>query len=303
MIQTDTNTINIEQMLKEDEKSFLTALQRTETTEQAVSETEEEIDRLCRRCAAADAGSDREKESALTMLRVLRSALPLMDSAGEARVWERGTSSDRELLQEKSRAKSARFLSFGVTGLAASVVLSVLLHPLGILFSSMIPAAFSIAGGCFLFAAGRTHKASRREEFPEEAQRIEIRPDVGKIRRYLQGAAIQMDRTLEEVRSEDRLDAESGSSEMVQGWSEEQITLFGDLLEASYSGDGAFALAKLSELRYYLHRCHIELADYTPEHADWFDVMPSDVRETIRPAMLSGGTLLRKGLASEGGVR
>ena len=76
-----------------------------------------------------------------------------------------------------------------------------------------------------------------------------------------------------------------------------------DLLEASYSHDGAFALARLSDVAWFLHRNGIETEDYTPEHDGWFDALPVMAGETgnqgltLRPALVSSdGRLLKKGL-------
>jgi hypothetical protein len=299
----NNNSLNIEKMLEEDRGRLTASLEQAETLEQAVPAAESEIDRLIYRYGALDGVSGREKDYALSMLRVLRGSLPLIDSAGEARVWERSAAADSDLQQEKDRAKSARWLSFGAVAIAVSAVIGVVFHPLGTVMSGVLPAAFSAAGGVFLYIAGRKHGPKRAKNHPEAPQKVEVRPDAARIYRYLHASAIQIDRRLEEIRSEDSLQIQSGDPAVSSKWTEDEIALFGDLLEASCSGSGEYALERLKELRYYLHRNSVELVDYSEAHADWFDVMPSDQSGTIRPAMVSGGTLLRKGLASEGGAR
>ena len=79
-----------------------------------------------------------------------------------------------------------------------------------------------------------------------------------------------------------------------------EIELFSDLIAASYSGDPEYALEKLDEIKYYLHRQQIEVVDYSEKTAQYFDLMPGTNAGTIRPALVADGALLKKGLASTG---
>ena len=76
------------------------------------------------------------------------------------------------------------------------------------------------------------------------------------------------------------------------------MQLYSDLLEALYSGDAEYAFGRLEEIRYYLHGRQVEVVDCSGENAKYFDRMPSSVSGTLRPALVSGGKLLKKGLAS-----
>ena len=82
--------------------------------------------------------------------------------------------------------------------------------------------------------------------------------------------------------------------------SSSELDLFSDLLAASYSQDPDYALEKLEDIKYYLHRQQIETVDYSQETAQFFDLMPGQYAGTIRPALVADGTLLRKGVASAG---
>ena len=79
-----------------------------------------------------------------------------------------------------------------------------------------------------------------------------------------------------------------------------EIELFSDLMAASYSGDPEYALEKIEEIKYYLHRQQIEVVDYSEDTAQYFDMMPGARGGTIRPALVADGALLKKGLASTG---
>ena len=78
----------------------------------------------------------------------------------------------------------------------------------------------------------------------------------------------------------------------------EEQSMLSRLLELLYGRkEDPQAAEMIGEIRYYLHRKRIEAVDYTPEHGNWFDVMPSSARETLRPALVQEGVLLAKGLA------
>ena len=76
--------------------------------------------------------------------------------------------------------------------------------------------------------------------------------------------------------------------------------LYAGLLEALYSRDGAFALDELQEVRVFLRTRGVEPVDYTDEHRAWFDVLPAKTAGTLRPALVSDGKVLKKGLAARG---
>ena len=71
-------------------------------------------------------------------------------------------------------------------------------------------------------------------------------------------------------------------------------------MAASYSGDPEFALEKIDEIKYYLHKQQIETVDYSEATKQYFDLMPGIKSGTIRPALVADGKVLKKGLASTG---
>ena len=48
----------------------------------------------------------------------------------------------------------------------------------------------------------------------------------------------------------------------------------------------------------HLHQKGIEAVEYSEENRSWFDVIPGEKRETIRPALVKDGRLLKKGIVS-----
>lgn len=81
-------------------------------------------------------------------------------------------------------------------------------------------------------------------------------------------------------------------------FSDKELALFASLLEAGCSNDGSFALDQISDVRYFLHQNGIEAVDYDGKNRDLFDVMPSPKMQTLRPALVFNGNLLKKGMAA-----
>jgi hypothetical protein len=116
---------------------------------------------------------------------------------------------------------------------------------------------------------------------------------------------LSVDQTLNDIHLSEEWDKTHGSPSALPGGSGEpdgaELAMLSDLLEAAYSGDGEFALEKLSGIRYYLYKKQIEVIDYSKDTAAMFDIMPAKGKaSTMRPALVYQGRLLRKGIATEG---
>ena len=88
-----------------------------------------------------------------------------------------------------------------------------------------------------------------------------------------------------------------------------ELELLFRLLEDAYGrrGEDEQAEEEISQIRFYLHRKGIEAVDWNGDadgqngaegRGGWFDMMPAFKSGTIRPALVSDGKLLKKGLAS-----
>lgn len=72
------------------------------------------------------------------------------------------------------------------------------------------------------------------------------------------------------------------------------------LAEAQRASDGAYALKALPGLFAALLRSDVRMADYTPEHAEDFDLFPSVAApRTIRPALYLESALILRGQATQ----
>ena len=58
-------------------------------------------------------------------------------------------------------------------------------------------------------------------------------------------------------------------------------------------------MRSLAQAEQYLHMLGVELIGYDEQHAQLFDLLPTlGASRTIRPAMMSDGKILRRGVAA-----
>ena len=122
--------------------------------------------------------------------------------------------------------------------------------------------------------------------------------DPEKIFRTLRTTCLVIDQELKEYSAGKGTETVEESTKEAPG--ERELSLYAGLLEALYSGDRDYAFDKLGELRGFLRTRNIDVEDYAPGREAWFDMMPSKEAGTLRPALVSEGRLLRKGMASAG---
>lgn len=251
-----------------------------------------------------DCGEPQEREAAAYMLQTAQMALPLVDTAGEPKVWERPAGMDAAGAGTpvKASGKSTAFLAAGVIALGVSLVAAAT-RSMGILGALSLPVILIALALAFVFiylagyyrgapaAPGKKKNPMYQVEMPTDAQ---------KAFRCLRAIVISVDQTLEQIGAGLKWEKDREGYQIEDKADAAQIELFSSLLEAAASGDGQYALDQLEQVKYYLHTKQIEAVDYSSETAAWFDVMPSTRTGTIRPALVSGGKLLKKGLASGG---
>ncbi|MBQ9015797.1 MAG: hypothetical protein IJ109_06710 [Firmicutes bacterium] len=285
------------ELLERNKENLLTELAASKAADKAVRILENELDRLLltynEQCA-----DDRQRSAAANLLQAIRLSLPLIDSAGETKIWETETEHG-----SKGRISPLLFLFL----IAALVLCGLgllpfllpqweagkspeLIKPLSLLLGGLVCAAL---GGTFCRRIGSTQPRYRRQ--------VEVRTDPGKIYRTFRNAILAADQSLEEIRAMDRWDKrdQAGSIDG-RPVSPAQLELFSDLLEAEYLQDPEFALEKISQIRYYLHSQQIEAVDYTEDTQPFFNMMPGQTARTIRPALVADGKLLCRGIASSG---
>ena len=249
-----------------------------------------------------DCGEPQEREAAAYMLQTAQMALPLVDTAGEPKVWERPAGMDGAGSPVKASGRSTGFLIAGLIALGVSLVAAAT-RSMGILGALSLPVILIALALAFvlIYLAGYYRgapAAAGKKKNP--MYQVEMLTDTQKAFQCLRAIVISVDQTLEQIGAGLKWEKDREGFEIEDKADAAQIELFSSLLEAAASGDGQFALDQLEQVKYYLHTKQIEAVDYSSDTAAWFDVMPSTRTGTIRPALVSGGRLLKKGLASGG---
>ena len=290
-------------MLEKDKDKLLTELAAAASADKAVRVLENEMDKLLLK-HNEQCESDRERETAAYMMQAVRLSLPLIDSNGKIKVWERGGASAED---DGSGSFKITFLILLVLGLALVV------FGLGPLLMDSYTAVdakarndvimrggATVVGLVSLYFAGYIYGRPKKKKGVTEHQ-VEIRVDAEKIYRNFRTAMLSVDQSLEEINAAERWkNREKAGSIDGRAVSQSELDLFSDLLAAAYSGDPEFALEKIEQIKYFLHRHQIEVVDYGKDTEKYFDLMPGSRAATIRPALVAQGGLLKKGLASTG---
>lgn len=288
--------------LEKDKENILTAIAESGSAARAVTVLENEVDKLLLK-HNEHCDTDREREAAAYMMQAVRLSLPLIDSAGKTKVWERGT--DKQDGEEKGKIN----IPFLLLTIAAVALVAYGLVPLvvaGLINAGdqyrnqlLIRTAFVIGGMVMGFFAGAMQR--RQEKKAAKEHQVEIRVDADKIYRHFRAAIYSVDQSLEEINAAERWSKreQAGNIDGRKALTPE-IDLFSDLMAASYSKDPEYALEKIDDIKYYLHKQQIEVVDYSKDTAQYFDLMPGTQSGTIRPALVADGVLLKKGLAQTG---
>ena len=292
--------MNMTETLEKDKDHLVTELAAAGTAEKAVKILERETDKLLlvhnERCS-----SDIARDTAAYIMQAVRLSIPLIDSTGNTKVWERGSSED---------GKPSRRITIAlIFMLIAGVVLCAFgLIPLIMIAVSeadpssrtdLITRSISVVMGiCVLFLAGSVNGRPREKA---KEYHVEIHVDADRLYRYYRTVILSVDQSLDEVKAaEEYSKREQAGNIDGRPATTPEIELFSDLLAASYSEDPEYALEKISEIKYYLHKQQIEVVDYSEDTQQFFDLMPGVKKGTIRPAMVADGKLMKKGLASTG---
>lgn len=287
------------EILDKDKEHILTELASAKSAEKAIRVLENESDKLLLRHNES-CSSERVRDAAAYMMQAVRLSLPLIDSVGRTKVWE------HEESEEESRKIGAPAILLAILGIAFCVFGLLPFLSAGLTMATQdnrgyfITRFASIAAGFIaIFIGGYLcNKPSGRRN---RQQHVEIHVDADKVYRSFRTAIISVDQSLEEVGARERWDAreQAGNIDGRKATTPE-IELFSNLLAASYSGDPEYALEKIDDIKYFLHKQQIEVVDYNEKTAQYFDLMPGVTAGTIRPAMVADGALLKKGLASTG---
>ena len=287
-------------LLDDDREMILANLARDRSLPAAQAALEKAIDRVMYRYTE-QAGSEALRDGAQYILQAMKNALPMIDAVGEARNWKReAVRPEKKGLTMGPLAVIA--LLVGLVLVIASVVGVMLAGRLGgalAFVKALLPAALGCAA---LFWAGVMAARPRRRKGKaeaEEAVRTEYLVDVEKAYHVLRGAMLLADGQLERMREDaEARDQQSREADPAGGVSGEAMELFSQLLEAACASKDEGSKESAAAIRFYLHGVGIDVIDWEPGREQWFEFLPADRPGTLRPALMSGGKLLKKGLAA-----
>ena len=290
-------------LLEKDKDKLLTELSAAASADKAIQVLENEIDKLLLK-HNEQCETERERESAAYMMQAVRLSLPLIDSNGKIKVWESGGHKDDE---DNGGSFKLSFLVLLIIGLALCVFgFGPLMMDAYLAVADnardqvILHGGATIVGLIALYFSGYMYSRPKKVKGKKEYQ-VDIRVDADRIYRNFRTALLSVDQSLEEISAAERWNArEKAGSIDGRTVTQSELDLFSDLLAAAYSGDPEYALEKVEQIKYFLHRQQIEVLDYSKENEKYFDLMPGSKAATIRPAMVAQGGLLKKGLASTG---
>ena len=300
--------------LEQDKDKLKNSLRLAASPEKVSAVLEEEIQSILYRYNE-DHGEEQERMAAAWMLQVMRMLMPLTNCVDSVETWQKTGGGAAGKGKKGLNPLSLVLLAAGIGLTAAGAFIS---GGLGTLIKMPVSIVLLCLGLGAMFLSGWLGGSDRMEKWrrkkagaasasgfksTDSADRsmytVNLDPD--RIVRIL-GAALQIaDQNLSQARAgAEETKRLMQQSVLEEGTTQAQMILLSDLLEASYSRDGEFALDRMEDIRWYLHRMGVEIVDYTPERAEWFDIMPAPGRGTLRPALVSEGRLLRKGMAAGG---
>ena len=290
--------LSLAALLDDDREMIVSNLNRDRSPDAAQSTLEKAVDRVMYRYTEA-ADSAELRDSAQHILQAVKNALPMIGAVGEARTWKKE-------LPKPGKQKlymgvwAVALLAIGVLLVAASVI-GVMIggHMGGVL--SFVKALLPTALGCaalFLSGslAGRPKKAKPAQE---EDVRTEFLVDAEKAYHILRGAMLLADGQLERIRQEQAVLAQQRAAANPAGnIGGAELELCAELLEAACASKDESAKESATAIRFYLHNLRIDAVDWAEGRENWFELLPADRPGTLRPALVSGGRLLKKGMAA-----
>ena len=276
-------------LLEQDKERLMSRLSKADNVEQTRSVLDDELGRI--QLMYSESSEDPEmNEEAGYALSAIRAAVPLIDSTGEVKTYERTVSSSDGSFPILPAAGGACACLGGAAVLAFSP--SVLL-PVGLIAV--------LAGAVLLFLAG-LRTGEKRAKAPETDRIVEVTMDHEKIYRNLYHALAVADKNLDDaalrmqVQKEENAESMTDVRDVLPG---QEMELISGLLTSAYGApDETVSQTVISDVRFYLHKKGIDVLDYSEENRRMFSRMPGKKAATLKPALVKDGKVLAKGLAT-----
>ncbi len=285
-------------LLEQDKERFLSLLSKNTSTVALIKDVEAEFDRLLYSFNNENE-NDAVKDAARQMIQTAKSTAAFIDTAGETKLWKKTAYGSKP---EKGK-RSFFFWVLLLLSICAfggySAYQYYIIHMPFKTITDFLPFLLLLPVVIFFFLAGVTSRRKAVEEQPD--LEAEVSTDIQKVYRAVLSAVLVIDRNLEDIRTEERIQLRKQMKEHKDSLDKEEIDLLAHILESAYSAkDDDSSVEMISQIKYYLHNKKIEVVDYSDENSAWFDFIPAYDEGTIRPAFVIEGMLIKKGLASGG---
>ena len=286
--------------LEKDKEKVLSELVSAALPERAVKVLESEMDRLLYQYNESEE-EERLRSAASAMTETAKVSLAYLTSMGEPKIWERYEDDDPDAPTKKPIPVIAWILLLVGAALPFAALVLAAQVPDGTFRFVGSPVTFGLTGGgaAALFLAGLLMHRKPLAKKQTKIRQTELSVNPEKVWRVLRAVVLSMDRNLEEagaqLKWERREKTETEGTALLPA---PEIDFFSELLEAGYSGDGEFALERLGSVKFFLHKNGVDAVEWSPENDELFDRLPASESGTIRPALVSEGRLLKKGLAA-----
>ena len=289
---------SFQSLLEQDKERFLSLLSQNTSTVAIIKDVEAEFDRLLYSFNNENE-NDAVKDAARQMIQTAKSTATFIDTAGETKLWQKTAYGAKP---EKGK-RSFFFwifllLSFIALGGYCVYQYSLMRMPFKNL-PDYLPFLLLLPIALFFFISGITARRRTLDKSPD--LEAEVSTDIQKVYRSVLSAVLVIDRNLEDIRTEERIQLRKQMKEHKDSLDKEEIDLLAHILESAYSTkQDDSSVEMISQIKYYLHNKKIEVVDYSDENSAWFDFIPAYDEGTIRPAFVIEGMLIKKGLASGG---
>ena len=249
-------------LLEKDKENLLTELSASKATEKAVMVLENELDKLLL-MYNEKCSNKREREAAAYMMQAIRLSLPLIDSVGDTKLWETTVPAEKK---EKRKMNPLVFLFF---------------------IGALVLCGFGLLPFILPYFDGGIEGIKNFDV----ALLKPVAFVVGGIVASLISGLLARRPAPKQPKRTQHVEIQTDPAKIYRSFRNAIL---------SVDQNPEYALEKIEEIKYYLHRQQIEVVDYSENTAQFFDMMPGLHAGTIRPAMVADGKLLRKGVASSG---
>ncbi len=241
-----------------------------------------------------------KRDAAAYLMQTVKLSAGLINSVGETKVWE-----DISNRSEKSAVSVKQKLFGGACAVSGIVVIlcAVLAgngEALGITNLLLSVVFFLVSVFCAYQTGKSSSGGSGNVLQTNRKYHTENVIDADHIYNCLHNVIYAADQGTEQLLLTDDIIADTEHPADKMDIPENSIDLFAGLLEAGQIRDGEYALDKIKDIKFYLHKQGIEVVEYDGTNKELFDFMPSKGKNTFRPALVSDGKILKRGLASGG---